>query len=837
LTTSTNILYDNTKKVPLLWELTVLLYLLRSIADPLKYLFIISFGILLIYYLYRFFSDPGNTRIIKYLIVTKEFHILGIFFFAGIMLSNRTEILSVKSLTNYLAIAFLYLVYFEIKEEIRLISLFRKWIIFTMAIGIFSILKWFNFIFGLELGIFSPFYEPGTSLVAEYNLFATYFVLSLLVYAYGLYTEKIQKKFIFNQVILLSLIFIIAMTGSRRGIIFLTIITLVGIIVLLLRGKKRTGQFYRNLAFLYILLLCFSIIIAALFPFRSKLIRKESSRKNIATSLYRYSTIFNPNSTFSVFYEKLWPVTSDYYNDVSDWDKYATYNNTVDGAVSNKYIDLKNEYWLDLKNEDNSQNIFYNGDFKLGARFWRIYAKAHIAHEVIQTEYGNAIRVSRTDGSGNWPLEYNGREIVYYKGVTYTFSFKYRVIKGMGVPFKIGWWIDEGDGLINDLEYTTKPLGDGWFEYIASYTFKNDQRNLLTFMNHQIKNTIIDFTDIELTCNDTLNRPYYLDQVLQADGKNLYYNSNFVHGLKFWGSVTQDSIDHSIVDTRFGKAIRVSRKDGKGMWPLVYLGREIYYYKDLTYYFRFKFRVLEGTGIPFKIGWRALEESPIPYNLHKDIFPIEDEWFECIASYQFSKDQYGEILAFLNNQLANTTVDLADIELLCNDTSNLPMYSDEMIEVIKSKNKQELDQQMGLEHEKLLSKRLDRWNYALKIWSEYPWYNKLIGDGFDYLTRFGRKFYPNETRTDYPHNPIVSSFLYSGIIGGLFYIYFLSISIWFYWKYRRHHMLLFISFILCLVFLMISGDNHFSVPIFAMLSLVPFITKNNIREKDLKIRN
>ena len=75
-------------------------------------------------------------------------------------------------------------------------------------------------------------------------------------------------------------------------------------------------------------------------------------------------------------------------------------------------------------------------------------------------KYGNAIRVSRSDGSGNWPLEYDGRQIVYYKGVTYTFRFKYRVINGNGVPFKIGWWVDEGEGPNNDLDYRIKDLGD-----------------------------------------------------------------------------------------------------------------------------------------------------------------------------------------------------------------------------------------------------------------------------------------------------------------------------------------------------------------------------------------
>jgi O-antigen ligase len=97
---------------------------------------------------------------------------------------------------------------------------------------------------------------------------------------------------------------------------------------------------------------------------------------------------------------------------------------------------------------------------------------------------------------------------------------------------------------------------------------------------------------------------------------------------------------------------------------------------------------------------------------------------------------------------------------------------------------------------------------------------------------YGKKFYPEEDRIDYPHNPIISSFLYSGIIGGLFYVYFLVLSFYYYWKYRKHHALFFILYLTTFAFIFISSDSHFNVPIFAMLSLVPFITKQVVEEKE-----
>ena len=146
-----------------------------------------------------------------------------------------------------------------------------------------------------------------------------------------------------------------------------------------------------------------------------------------------------------------------------------------------------------------------------------------------------------------------------------------------------------------------------------------------------------------------------------------------------------------------------------------------------------------------------------------------------------------------------------------------------------------MNRQPGTEKKELLSERIARWKYARELWqTEYKWSNKLFGGGFDYLDKFGKKFYPEEDRKDYPHNPIISSFLYSGLLGGFFYIYFLVLSFWYYWKYRKHHLLFFLLYLITFAFVFISSDSHFNVPIFAMLSLVPFITKYVVKEKEQK---
>lgn len=823
---------DSSKIIPPIWALAVLFYLLRTIAEPLKYPFIVSFGILLIFYLYFILKDSKKLQIKKYLSVTKEFQILGLFLASGILLSTQFEILSIKSFINFLGISIFYLIFFEYKDQIQLQKLFRGWLIFTLAIGVLGLLKWLNFLLEFNIGIFSIFFESGSSLVSEYNFYACYFIITTISYFYALHKKYLIGKLVANLSIVVLFLLNIALSGSRRGLILLAVSFIAVIIFLVVKRDNKHLILYKNLFYLNAFLCSLLLVFVILIPFRSKIVTERDSQSKIAATLFRYSKIFSPGITYSMHYDMLWPKTFEYENDRTNWKKYTTYNNFAENTKMARYQNLKNDFWHKFDKTAHSENLLYNGDFKYGNRFWGINAPDSIEHEIINTKFGNALRVSRREGNGYWPLKYSGREIIYSKGVSYTFRFKYRVIKGSEVPFKIGWWINEGDGYKNDLTGNIRKLDQEWLEFTASYKFKGDHRNLQTFMNSQEANSVVDFADIKLSCDDTLNKPKYLDQLLQLEGYNLLYNSNFEHGTKFWGSDTPDTIEHELIESEFGKTLRVSRKDGKGFWPLAYQGRNIYYYKDLTYYFRFKYRVIQGSGTPFNIGWWVQDTEQKQHNLRKNVFPLNDDWLECIASYKFEKDYYGRTKIFMNSQEANTIIDFTDIELICDDTLNRPMYADEKIEEIKMLEELHKEQHYGYEKEKLLSERTVRWKYAFEIWtSEYSWFNKFFGKGFDYLELFGHKFYPDEDRVDYPHNPIISAFLYSGLIGGFFYIYFLALSFWYYWKYRKHHMLFFILFLVTFVFVSISSNSHFNVPIFAMLSLVPFITRSIAIEK------
>ena len=119
--------------------------------------------------------------------------------------------------------------------------------------------------------------------------------------------------------------------------------------------------------------------------------------------------------------------------------------------------------------------------------------------------------------------------------------------------------------------------------------------------------------------------------------------------------------------------------------------------------------------------------------------------------------------------------------------------------------------------------RTSRWLYSWMIFKEYPAQKKLLGGGFDYLELFGTKF--KEGKYDYPHNPFISAFLYSGILGGLAYIWFICLVFYYYFKYFKYHIFYFVCFLAVSYFSFVSANTHFSVPVFAVLCIIPFLTK------------
>jgi len=623
----------NKKFISVFWCLTLIFYIFRSVFEPIKYLFIVSFGFLILVSLFYFLKDKEKKQLFLYLLTIKEFIILVFFIIIGIIFSKQFILFPIKDIINFSVIIFLGYVFFRFYNHKFFRFFLKTWILLTFFIGIFGILKWLNYTFQWDLSIFKSFNSYGISLVSDYNFYALHFIISILLYYYALKKQKLKLNIIISQLVIAVFFINVILSQSRRGIIVLCIILIIGTILVFINIKKKKNIFYKNLIINISIFYFIFLIFISLFFFRSNIISKKENQINISKDIYKYATIFFPDISHQSLSSKL-------------WDDYSIYN---------------------------------------------------------------------------------------------------------------------------------------------------------------------------------------------KDFLNLLYNGNCEYGLKFWGRIGTDSISHKIVDTKYGNAIRVHRYNGYGWWPLAYKGRQIHYYKHVNYEFRFKYRIIKGKGTPFYIGWWIKENGKHLNNLPKKINKIDDEWNECVCSYTFKEDHNGCIAMFMNSQKPNTVIDFANVELTCNDTLNRLMYIDQ-IKIFEFNER----------NNNLTSRRTLRWQYALELFKNYTFTEKLFGNGFDYMYLFEKKFkHRNLTLEeikenqygDYPHSPILSSFLYSGIIGGLFYIYFLILSLWYYWKYRKYHGIFFILYIVAFSFVFFSGNSHFSVPIFAILSFYPFLTQYMVETGKISLNN
>ncbi len=311
-------------------------------------------------------------------------------------------------------------------------------------------------------------------------------------------------------------------------------------------------------------------------------------------------------------------------------------------------------------------------------------------------------------------------------------------------------------------------------------------------------------------------------------GDNLFFNGDLKRGLEGWNYLPaqHDCIRFNLVATENGdSAIRVTRGCSGGKWQVNYAGRPIIYHKDVTYNLSFSYRVIEGGLRPFNVGWWVNEGQGYRHNLPVAVTPIDSVWKRCEVSYKFVEDRLNP-RCFINSLKAGSTIEVKNISLNCDETAGLPMYADQLPDSVIHRFfvKEGADTINYLIHT-----RTDRWRYALELWqARYNTKQKIFGQGFKYLEWYGEKFWNNPKRYDFPHNPIISSFLYSGIIGGVVYIIFLIMSLWLYWKKRQQLGIFFIMYLCCMFFSMFSGSSHFSFPLFAFLSFLPFVEyKNN----------
>jgi hypothetical protein len=814
---------------------TILLCILRMVIPNVNYLFIPFLFLFLFFTSCHFIKENIYSLFIRFIKYNLLLLFIGLMILWSNIISSEVLFFAVKEVFSAFLIffiAFSFFLFITTKESFdRFTGIFSNQVLLiSVVVSIIGIIKYFFQLFGIELPyvIFSS--QMGSSLNMDYNFYVLFSLLGIISLVMNLSKIGVVKFYLFLSALFLNIIF----SGSRRGIIFL----LAAFFILLVFGINFRFQIKKILIRFTVLIITVAIIIIFIY----KIVNRDSKfQKNQSTDLlsaspsqkivsklgYRYSTIINSDKSDYGFYLNIW-----------DRNQQLTNKSKIKNSIP----------------ERDSNNLIYNGNFRLGLKFWYPNA-AKVQHEIIETPYGKGVRVSRFEGDNSgWSLQYKSRDIIFYSGHTYILGFKFKIIKGEGIPFKIGFKVDDP---ILETSSTSNPyivitnLENGWKQGTCLSTFWKSEAEIPIFMNSQNNNTVVEFADIKLqdaNFNDTL--PAFTDQVSfvkkEVDGflklydstyfstkryhddeKNLFYNGDFKSGTRFWIPAASGT-EHLLIETPYGKGIKVIRKEGDGTsWSFLYNGRPIIYYAGHTYKLSFLFRVIKGSGIPFYTGWFAEDGyRGIPsYSLPLKIKKLRYGWSLGVIDEKFKHTHY-DLSAFINSMKENSEVDIAQVKLEDMDRiDSLPKYVDELY-VRKAEKPEVTDKSPSFTdlNSVLYSSRVDRWKYSVEVFMDsLTFKQKIFGGGFDYLLMFGKKF--REGKYDYPHNPFLDAFLFSGIIGGLLYIWYMILVIYYYVINYKRHKFFFYCFFIVFTFAFVSANTHFSVPVFAILSIIPFLSK------------
>ncbi|OFX22965.1 MAG: hypothetical protein A2041_00405 [Bacteroidetes bacterium GWA2_31_9b] len=261
---------------------------------------------------------------------------------------------------------------------------------------------------------------------------------------------------------------------------------------------------------------------------------------------------------------------------------------------------------------------------------------------------------------------------------------------------------------------------------------------------------------------------------LEEKKYNLYQNENFEDGLKYWDAYAPDTITCIIIDSPYGKALRIKRDIGQGWWSLRYVGRKIYYHKDLTYNIFFKLKVLEGEKIPYNVRW-WVQQGEFKSDLKLSIDSLNNGWLDCKASYTFMND-YQDLVTFTNSELTNSLFDITNIRLTCDDSTNRPMFVDQIEDM-----------------------RITLWKNSLIVWNEKLIFGHGIGDAKSRLIEIHKDMVITEAyeKKYNSHNQFLETATQTGFIGLIVLLLVFAIPL--YQSIKKKQELLFLFLVICFI--------------------------------------
>lgn len=779
--------------------LSIILYLFKAAFWPLTYFFFITYAWAILLFILNFnwkFNFPGFIK--SYLLPFVLFIIILIWSIPDKYFLN--EIIQKDIIRILILFSFFILLHWNLENRNTLLDMIfitRIIVIITVLITIINLVKQplTGFIQSDILNRLNISNEMALS--ADYNYFSLFLLLGFT------FLNMNDVKIILNRtlVFLLNTLIIInvAFSGSRRGMVALILLVLYLIFI-----RVKTG----SLKHLTRLIPSVSVFLSALLLL-GFVLYKTSSQDKITNTVLRYGSFIGiqDKSRIESFL----------------WGKELKRILKDDFVINDKFFERNPGYWNQME-ADGTVVSFVNTPYGKGAKVLR----------------------GKSENTGGISLSYIGPAILYYANHTYNISFKIKFLKGDFNSFSVGWYTGEGDGGRNlsnilGLKKEISPLGDGWYNSTSTYTFIDNHIGPIGFINSVFENTEFIIADFQVRDMDydqslpkfdfeidgAMDHMQYLNNINPPvlPNNNLIVNHDFSHGFKYW-NYTVDSLKISVEYIDSMTVAVVQGRPGENIgWSLLYSGRNIQFRAGDLYQLKFKVKCLTDDRIPFSAGFGIQEsdESQSADNLLLSIDSIGKGWLDVTARYRF-RENYSDILFPIHNQIGDSKFYITDITLNNIDSEDTQTINSPGGRIIpEPKN--------DPENKKFYSDRKERYLYAVSLFkNEYSWSNRIIGHGFDYLKWYGKKYIGSYDSNDWPHNPVITVLLYSGIAGLFLYLLLILDVLWIYYRNTKSYTCLFICFLLTFYFSIFSGGNPFDPPIMGFFMLVPYYIKSVVKK-------
>jgi hypothetical protein len=767
---------------------TVIFYFLKTAFWPLTFLFIATYATTLLLLLFKI---DKNFNFLQFVDDFKLPLLLAGIFVMEYLVRRQFSIKIVQKDILLILVLFSFFYFLHWKRALLIGESARSFLLnlIIITISLISILNLFYQFFHqiLPTGLLLKInISEGFSIANDYNFFCLFLIFGLLII-----NNEDKNDFLYyhlpkTQIAFLSLLFVfnIIISGSRRAIFVLIVLLILKAISGVFNAEKSKSLWKylkRIIRIVFIGILFLTILVFAL---------QYMPKQNLKNLAAKYSSLTGKN-------------------EISLTEKYLWRREST--------LPLDKKYLIDKSSIEGKE------------KFWKCISAPGTSILYLDTKYGKSIKVTRTGGGNDgYSLQYVGPEILYYANHSYRISYKIKFLEGDFNSFNVGWWANDGKrgfAYSAALVKKTIPIDDGWYSCISDYTFIDNQFGITGFFNSVSDRTsfiISDFELIDLNFNSSL--PRYVFEIKETgnimewlnksnitySGNNLINNGRFENGKNFWRCTSDSSINIKIENVQNVKCAFISREAGNGGdWSLFNIGRPVDYIAGNEYEIAFKVMPVKPKTIPFKVGFWVDEGEGFQNNLKLKIDTLKDGWLEAKTSYKF-KNNHNDLLFLINSQVSNSQFYITDISLI--NLTQTQYQTD-----ISS------DKSDRVSQETFFLDRSSRWIYARELWeTKFNVRDKIFGHGFDYLEWYGEKFLGSSKKYDWPHNPLISIVLYSGVAGLLFYILLITRAVVLYLNYRNKHKLAFIGFLITLFFSFFSAGNPFDPPIMGFFILLPF---------------